>query len=90
MNKHDAIYATHPTVITIHGDVAYDKDEKIVKYNESIVQAYIIANAYKQLRAREYPPIGDQLDALYKAGVFPAELAAQIKAVKDKYPKGAS
>jgi hypothetical protein len=24
---------------------------------------------------------------LYKAGVFPAELATQIKTVKDKYPK---
>jgi len=90
MNKHDAIYATHPTVITIHGDVAYDNDGKIIEYNEATVQAYIDAHSYKQLRAREYPPIGDQLDALYKAGVFPAELAAQIKAVKDKYPKGVS
>ena len=90
MNKHDAIYATHPTVVTIHGDVAYDKDENIVEYNEATVQAHMDAHSYKQLRAREYPPIGDQLDALYKAGVFPAELAAQIKAVKDKYPKGAS
>ena len=90
MNKHDVIYKLNPTVVSIRGDVAYDKDEKIVEYNEAAVEAYIDANAYKQLRAREYPPIGDQLDALYKAGVFPAELAAQIKAVKDKYPKGAS
>lgn len=42
---------------------------------------------YRELRAREYPPIGDQLDALYHAGIFPAEMAAQIRAVKDKYPK---
>lgn len=42
---------------------------------------------YRQLRAMEYPPIGDQLDALYHAGIFPAEMAAQIRAVKDKYPK---
>ena len=90
MNKHDVIYKLNPTVVSIRGDVAYDKDEKIVEYNEAAVEAYIDANAYKQLRAREYPPIGDQLDALYKAGVFPAELAAQIKAVKDKYPKGVS
>jgi hypothetical protein len=39
-------------------------------------------------RAAEYPPIGDQLDALFKAGVFPADMAATIQAVKDKYPKG--
>ena len=39
-------------------------------------------------RRNEYPPIGDQLDALFKAGVFPADMAAAIHAVKDKYPKG--
>jgi hypothetical protein len=42
---------------------------------------------YRELRAREYPPIGDQLDSLYHAGIFPADMAEQIKAVKDKYPK---
>lgn len=42
---------------------------------------------YAELRVMEYPPIGDQLDALFHAGVFPAEMAAQIQAVKDKYPK---
>ena len=90
MNKHNAIIATNPTVVTIRGDVAYDKDENIVQYNEAVVQSYIDAHAYIAKRQAEYPPIGDQLDALYKAGVFPAELAAQIKAVKDKYPKGVS
>jgi len=43
------------------------------------------AQAYA--RARQYPAIGDQLDALFHAGVFPAEMAAEIQAVKDKYPK---
>jgi hypothetical protein len=43
---------------------------------------------YRFNRAREYPAIGDQLDALFKAGVFPADMAATIQAVKDKYPKG--
>ncbi len=42
---------------------------------------------YTQKRAAEYPPIGDQLDALFHAGVFPAEMAALVQAVKDKYPK---
>jgi len=51
--------------------------------------AYDEANApYKLSRAAEYPAIGDQLDALFHAGVFPAEMAAQIQAIKDKYPKG--
>jgi hypothetical protein len=42
---------------------------------------------YKRDRSAEYPAIGDQLDALFKAGVFPADMAATIQAVKDKYPK---
>ena len=42
---------------------------------------------YRKLRSAEYPSIGDQLDSLFKAGVFPEEMAAQIQAVKDKYPK---
>ncbi len=54
----------------------------------SRLEAEQAANAYKAQRAREYPPIGDQLDALYHAGVFPPEMAAQIEAVKNKYPKG--
>ena len=44
--------------------------------------------AYRDKRKAEYPAIGDQLDALFKAGVFPADMAATIQAVKDKYPKG--
>lgn len=42
---------------------------------------------YSRNRANEYPSIGDQLDALYHAGVFPEEMAAQIAAIKAKYPK---
>lgn len=46
-----------------------------------------IEKSYKEKRSEEYPPIGDQLDALFHAGVFPSEMAAKIQAVKDKYPK---
>ena len=42
---------------------------------------------YRLLREPEYPPIGDQLDALFHAGVFPPEMEAQIAAVKEQYPK---
>jgi len=52
------------------------------------LQAEYDAKAYARSRAAEYPAIGDQLDALFHAGVFPAEMAAQIQAIKDKYPKG--
>jgi hypothetical protein len=85
MNKHDAIYATYPTIVTIRGDVAYDQNENIVTYSEATVQAYIDAHAYMENRAREYPSIPDQLDTLYHSGLDAWK--AEIKTVKDKYPK---
>jgi hypothetical protein len=85
MNKHEAIIATHSNVVTIRGDVAYDANENIVEYNEATVQAHIDANAYKGLRQAEYPSIADQLDTLYHSGLDAWK--AQIKTVKDKYPK---
>lgn len=42
---------------------------------------------YRLNRSQAYPPIGDQLDALYHAGVFPEEMAAKIRAVKESFPK---
>jgi hypothetical protein len=45
------------------------------------------ATEYQRLRAPEYPDIGDQLDSLFHAGVFPADMAATLQAVKDKYPR---
>ena len=51
------------------------------------LQADYEAKQYQRDRATEYPSIGDQLDALFHAGVFTGEMAAAIQAVKDKYPK---
>ena len=45
------------------------------------------AIAWKQNRRDAYPDVGDQLDALYHAGVFPDDMAAKLKAVKDANPK---
>jgi hypothetical protein len=42
---------------------------------------------YRALRAAEYPSIGDQLDALFHAGMLPQELTIQIQAIKARYPK---
>ena len=87
MNKHDAIYATHPTVVSISGDDAFDAQGNPVTYNEATVQAYIDSQAYIENRKREYPLIGDQLDALWKGGDAAAEMLAKVQAVKTKYPK---
>lgn len=42
---------------------------------------------YQRLRALEYPPVGEQLDALWKGGDIAAEMLARVQAVKDRYPK---
>ena len=39
-------------------------------------------------RQGSYPSVGDQLGALFDAGVFPEDMAAKIQAVKDAYPLG--
>ena len=69
MNKHTAIYATTPTVVTIRGDEAFDAAGNPVQYSEAAVQAYMDANAYKDQRAKAYPSIADQLDLLYHGGM---------------------
>jgi hypothetical protein len=67
----------------------YTAAEKQIKIAEkAALEAKLAATAYQRQRAAEYPSIGDQLDSLFKAGVFPADMAAAIQAVKDKYPKG--
>ena len=42
-------------------------------------------NSYKSKRRAEYPPIEEQLDKIYHSGVNAWK--ADIKAIKDKYPK---
>lgn len=49
----------------------------------------VVLLTYADKRRAEYPPIGDQLDALWKGGDAAAEMLAAVQAVKAKYPKGA-
>ena len=75
-------------------------DEEIVEWNspdipqptEEEIQAKIAelqakyeANEYQWQRAAEYPSWQDQLDKIYHDGIDAWK--AEIKAVKDKYPK---
>jgi hypothetical protein len=77
---------------TPEGNIPFTTEEEAAQDIEDaqwrIEQAELAKTAYQNKRASEYPSIGDQLDALFKAGVFPADMAATIQAVKDKYPKG--
>ena len=88
MRIYDAIFKLNPTITTIRDGVGYDINDNIVEYDVEEAKALVNSNEYRSKRSIEYPPIGDQLDALFHAGVFPPEMAAQIQAVKDKYPKG--
>lgn len=99
----DAIKELSPGIkfsarVTEHGVLDYDNikvdegtgilpsKEQIETKAEELYQK-VLSMSYVGERKKEYPSIGDQLDALFKAGVFPPEMAAQIQAVKDKYPK---
>lgn len=85
--NHEVIYKLNPSVVTIRGDVAYDANGNEVAYDKAAVQAYVDTHAYIAKRAAEYPPIGDQLDALWKGGAEAEAMLAKVQAVKAKYPK---
>jgi hypothetical protein len=76
-------------VNTADADRVYLVDGTIVltSENNSLAVAYQVEIA-RENRAAEYPPIGDQLDALWKGGDAAAEMLARVQAVKAKYPKG--
>ena len=91
---HEAIYSAYAgTVVSIDDSKgAFDKDgnsvtldnNKVVAARKSIDDAYA-AVKYKRDRAAEYPTWQDQLDKIYHSGVDAWK--ADIKAIKDKYPK---
>ena len=91
MNKHSAIYKLYPNVTVIRGDIAYDKDNQEVTYDNNAVETLVASEAYKAKRANEYPPYTDYLDGIVKGDN--AQVQAYIDAclaVKNKYPKGAA
>lgn len=84
---HKAVRALYSNVTVVNGDIAYDKDGNEVEVDQTLIDSWVDPDEHKYQRMSEYPSIGDQLDALYHAGVFPEDMANKIKAVKDKYPK---
>jgi len=87
--NHNAIYALYSNVVTVDDTAgARDAQGNQVGIDMDVVNAWVDPNAYKAKRIAEYPPIGDQLDALWKGGDAAAEMLATVQAVKAKYPKG--
>ena len=91
---HEAIYSAYSgTVVSIDDSQgAFDKDgksvaldlSKIAAARKAIDDAYA-AVKYQRDRAAEYPTWQDQLDKIYHSGIDAWK--ADIKAIKDKYPK---
>ena len=73
--------------IVWHEDV--DITEKQIDDRVTELKAEHDANEYQRDRASEYPPIGDQLDMIYKDMKNGTTTHAEaVEAVKTKYPKG--
>ena len=84
--NHEAIRAIYPQVTLIDdGTGAFDAQGNKVEINMALVNAWVDPNTYKYQRAAEYPSIVDQLDTLDHSGLDAWK--AEIKTVKDKYPK---
>ena len=59
-----------------------EQDTWVVEY-----ETHMASIKYKSDRENEYPPIEDQLDMIYHAGLGGDEFQEAIKIVKNKYPK---
>lgn len=87
--NHKAIYKLYPQVVTIDDAAgAFDAQGNKVEIDLALVNAWVDPDAYKFARVKEYPSIGDQLDALWKGGAEAEAMLAKVQAVKIKYPKG--
>jgi hypothetical protein len=82
----NAIFKLYPQVVTVRDDVAYDANEQIVEYDQSLVDAEVAKTAYIGKRQAEYPSFADQFDKIFHEGIDAWK--AEIQAVKAKYPKG--
>ena len=85
--NHNAVYALYSQAVKIINDVVYDSSDNIIDIDIEAINNWSDPNGYVVRRLEEYPPIGDQLDALFHAGAFPENMAAKIQAVKDAHPK---
>ena len=85
--NHEAIFALYPNVVSVDDKAgATDKDGNNVEIDMALVDAWVDPEAYKYQRVAEYPSWNEQLDNIYHNGIDAWK--ADIKAIKDKYPKG--
>jgi hypothetical protein len=91
--KENALVSLRPSARwIIHGGELEWLDTEQTRPTDAEISAEIVrlqteydSNEYQRNRVNEYPSIADQLDTLYHSGLDAWK--AQIKTVKDKYPK---
>ena len=93
--NHQAIYETHPSVVLIKeeedGIKCFDTDSNLVVIDETLVNAWVDPNAWKDSRISAYPPATDYLDGIVKNDQVQIDkYIADCLAVKAQYPKGDS
>ena len=80
------------THATPNGKVNFTEAEEKARDSEEAEVAsqyadYVANNKYKDDRASSYPPIGDQLDALWKGGDDADAMKVLVNKVKSDFPK---
>ena len=91
--NHLAIRTLYPDAAIIDDSTGvFDKDGNQITIDLAAVNAWVNPEAYKSQRAKQYPPLGDQLDMLWHAidnGTLnkTSDFYTAIKAVKDAHPK---
>jgi len=96
MDRHLAIRNTHPSIVTIRGDDAFDANDNPVSIDETAItaeltrlQAEYDSNQYQRDRAIAYPSLQDQADMQYWDAVNGTTTWQDaIAKVKADYPKG--
>jgi hypothetical protein len=94
----DALQSLAPFAVWYSTEKNYDSivwvSENINQPTVQEVEAEIVRlqndwdeNEYRRWRDINYPPVGDQLDDLYRAGAFSPEMEAKIRSIKEQYPK---
>jgi hypothetical protein len=87
--KTKAIFKTHPSVVTIRADGAFDAQDNKVEIDMNVVNAWVDPEAYIAKRQAEYPSFIDYLDGVVKGDQAQIDkYIADCQSVKAKYPKG--
>ena len=76
----NAIQSLNPFIVTLHGDIAYDKDNKEVAYDKSAAQAKLIELESAEVAAQEAQATAKQsaLAKLSALGLTQDEIKALV------------